>query len=499
MCLFSAFSYARPKGEKTRSLLFFLFFFSLLVLLRLAYLKNILVPPYFDSVTHVRIANAFLQSLKNLAFPSFTGLTDGYYHLGYHLLISLLAWGFHANLFNVILIFGQLTLAALPLFVFLLINELTHEKSAAFLSALIAAFAWKMPILAVDWGKYPALLSLFSFTLFLLLTSRMLQKKTTFWSLAGLTLLAVLTVFIHSRTLFLIILLATGIFFTKATSVLSPAKKRSLLRIQGGAIAIAALIIAQDSLLSLALEPYFTFPSLVIFFMLPLVYRDFPEESQILLFLLLGLLAGLYIPFSIQSLNFSPNLTLFDRPFTEIFLHLPLALLGGLGFASLEKRVRSFAASQVASLAVVSLTIFFSFYLLTNAVFYSSGCCNLVTVDDVFTLDWIDENLPAEAQILVAGNYLTVMSTDAEAANLVGSDAGIWIPYFAHRKILPHPYTADFSSPQTKEFLCSKEANYIYVGHTPESFSRNELDSERNYHSIVSIGSSALYEVTGCP
>lgn len=481
--------------QKTKIALVLLLFFALLIPFRLAYLENVLVPPYFDSVTHIRIANAFLDFFKRNNFSSLFNLTDGYYHLGYHFIVSLLTLGLRADLMDVMPIFGQLILASIPIPVFFLVKEATNSDPSAFMSAFIAAFAWRMPLLAADWGKYPLLLSLFSFEGFLLLSYRFWQKKRPplFWVIFAV--LAALTIFIHSRMLILIAAFGIGSFLAEKITIRPLSKRRSLFCIQLGILLIVSFLTAKEPLLKLALEPYLVPASLLFVLPLPFALMDFPKESQVLIFVLIALLAGLYIPFPLQ-INLPSNLTLFDRPFTEISLYLPLALLSGLGFAGMYDRIRPLRWRQ--AFTAISLGLI-SIFLLNHAAVYPSGCCNLVGVEDIVILDWIGENLPAKARILVAANPIVVMPEDAIGADWVGSDAGIWIPYISHREIIPHSFSIDLSSPQTRQFLCATQAGYIYQGHNPMSFPQSALKTSTNYVRLISVGNAALYKIENCP
>ena len=165
------------------------FIFLFFVFIRLGFSSTVVLPPYFDSAEHYRI----IQSLINI--EDFVRTTP-YYHLGYHLIIAAFTLSTHANLGQVMLLFGQIILAAIPLPIYFVIRRATSSNMASCLCVTLAAFGWFMPAHAINWGKYPALLSLLliQFTLGTALTKK-------YW-LFALSLVA--AVLIHSRSIILL-------------------------------------------------------------------------------------------------------------------------------------------------------------------------------------------------------------------------------------------------------------------------------------------------------
>jgi hypothetical protein len=58
------------------------------------------------------------------------------------------------------LILGQIILAAIPFSLFFLVRHETGSDMAGWFALLLSAFGWYMPAHAVNWGKYPALMSM---------------------------------------------------------------------------------------------------------------------------------------------------------------------------------------------------------------------------------------------------------------------------------------------------------------------------------------------------
>ena len=99
------------------------FIFLFFVFIRLGFSANAVLPPYFDSAEHYRI----IQSLINIDDV----FTTSYYHIGYHGIFAAFTWLTHANLGQVILLFGQVILAAIPLPMYFFVHRATNSNTAA--------------------------------------------------------------------------------------------------------------------------------------------------------------------------------------------------------------------------------------------------------------------------------------------------------------------------------------------------------------------------------
>lgn len=121
--------------------------FFVFVFIRLGFVAGTFLPPYFDSAEHYRIIDHFLQ----IHFPAqFTWPTASYYHIGYHVIVATLASLTHANIEQVMLIFGQIVLASIPLPIYFFIYRAVNSHAAALFGVILAAFGWFMPAHAVN-------------------------------------------------------------------------------------------------------------------------------------------------------------------------------------------------------------------------------------------------------------------------------------------------------------------------------------------------------------
>ena len=506
------FSRATRKGKEVprRSIFLLVAFFTVSVILRLVFLTGTFVPPYFDSVEHYRIIKALAMAMGSSNLPeTIPALIPSYYHIGFHFLAELLTFGLRADPMDVILVLGQVILAAIPIPILFLIREETHSDAAAFFGALLAGFGWYMPGFAVNWGKYPALAGLLALEFVLGLANLVPGQRTSrlrFWLIPTLILSIILAVFLHTRTLVVIVFALVSWLIARGLENFS--KKNQLLSV--GIFLIVVLILGyliwQEPLLHLALEPYLKdglWVTVVIAVLSPFAFVKFPRDACFGLLLIGFVFAALFIPIS-PGLPGLENQTLLDRPFVEMFLYLPLSFLGGLGLAGLLQTLKEMKTlpEQLHSYAgILTAIVFLGFAVLIpvrDYNFYPSDCCKFVSHDDIVAFDWLEDHLPSDAHILVAGTQLSVLPS-GPATGLVGTDGGIWIPALTGRNISYMPFNTDFSSSDTLDDMCRQQISYIYVGSTNQKFDISQLQAKADwYEAIFSLPNVQIYRIKGC-
>lgn len=512
-CGFGLFTARAAHGERTisrQSILFLSVFFILSVILRLAFVTGTFVPPYFDSVEHYRVIEKLVTALgtSNL-LGTIPSLTPDCYHLGFHFLASLLAFGLRADPMDVILVLGQVTLAAIPIPLFFLIRGKTQSDAAAFWGMLLAGFGWYMPGFAVNWGKYPALAGLLALEIVLsmayFVSRNKLHRNQTVWLVCILLGIIISTLF-HTRTLIVIAISFTSWFAAgRLRAIPKACQYFSLAILLGGTLIFGALIQAEP-LLSLALEPYLSaglWITLTVVALSPFALIEFSRGVYFNILFILCIFIALFIPIGNRLPGFESQ-TLLDRPFVEMVLYLPLSNLGGLGLAgalqflgnlkALPERVSVYTKSLTAVLFIG----FTGAISLVRYDFYPSDCCNFVRYDDTVAFDWLDRNLPPDARILIASTQMNVLPS-GPAAGSVGTDAGIWIPTLTGRNTAHAPFGIDFRSTSTLEQLCQTQIDYIYIGGTEQTFSAAQLQAEADwYERVLFLPNAQLYQVTGC-
>ena len=108
------------------TLLGLLLFFSISILLRLAFVSEVIFPLYFDSARHYTIIKNLLVNIEpSNTVVSFQWLTTDYYHIGFHFLAAFVASIMQVDITKAMLILGPMILAVIPLSVFIIIKHET--------------------------------------------------------------------------------------------------------------------------------------------------------------------------------------------------------------------------------------------------------------------------------------------------------------------------------------------------------------------------------------
>jgi hypothetical protein len=438
------------------------FIFLCFVFIRLGFSAKVILPSYFDSAEHYRI----IQSLINMG-DSIRQPTAYYYHIGYHVMVAVFTWLTRANLGQVILLFGQIILAAVPLPIYFFIRRATHSNTAAFFGVTLAAFGWFMPAHAVNWGKYPALLSLLliQFTLGAALTKNR-------WLLAVST---VVTVLVHSRSIILLAVFGAAWML----SAIPRSKRTLLLTLTGTLLGMVTLLIKQKQDVGPVFEPYGIWVTLLVALLAASVFRSFPRLTVFPILAILLMLTGIFI-------SATPAITLLDRPLVEMTIFLPLAFLGGLG------------ATRLPNFTVIILAAVIVIHAVTTYNFSPSACCQLVSRDDTVTLEWMDKHLPTTARVAVASANLNSTTFSAPLLDK-GTDAGIWVEPLTGLSILAIPYSIDFITQSTHDLLCQQQVTHIYVGDLPHSFKSDFVDAKPAwYKTVFFLPNARVVQMFGC-
>lgn len=513
MAILAIVFFLRTRGERTSgSKVFPWILVTLLVvfiLLRLAFVSKVIVPLYFDSAQHYLIVKNLLRDAASVE-TSALRWPAAYYHIGFHLLTAFTASALRAEIIDAMLILGQMIVAAIPFSVFAIVKQETQSHRAGLFAVLLAAFGWYMPAYAVNWGKYPALTSLPLITFVASLAYLSLRHRDAgsagkrLWLSTLLVSGVLITGLVHSRSLIVL-----GIFAFAWIAVIGWQKLSMWLRIVSFSVVTLSLIlviryIRTEDVFGLLFDPYWEkglFLTAVVLFLAVFAQWAHPRLAFASILVILFLLCALLIPVSVPGYGM---LTLLDRPFVEMILYLPLSFLGGAGLAGLEKRLQPLTAGWQAKRfwPEQTLSAVFIGLLLVEALasynLYPAGCCEIVGRDDLVAIDWIDQNLPAEARIVISSTELRVLASDS-VQGYAGGDAGIWITPLTGRTTILFPYQSDFSQQTSLDTLCQNGADYLYVGDTGTTFNNAQIAAYPDrYKVLLSMPKAQVYQVTGC-
>ncbi len=488
-----------PVPDSKSTSLFLFLFFLLSSLLRLVFVSKVTLPSYFDSASHYMLIKTILGSGTGLL----TSLQTSYYHLGYHILAAFTVSTFQVEITKTMLILGQMVLAVIPLSVFFLIKHETKSSLAGIFVVILAAYGWYMPAHAVDWGKYPALLSMGLFPFVLSLAYLISQNKHTDsprkrWLLylmlaAGILISGIL----HSRSL--VVIGITCLAWTVAAwQQKLPRLPRTLLFAAVIiALALEIIYIQRQDVLTLLFDPYIQKGLLVTALVLLLsifAQRHYPQLTLTCILAAGLFMSSLFIPVTGLVPGYA-NLTLLDRPYVEMILFLPLSFLGGLGFAGVEKSFQHTKFKTFAGLITCGLILINAFATYNLSPW---KCCVIAGNDDVTAIDWMNNQLPTNARIGISATELKVLASDS-FEGYVGGDAGIWITPLIGRVTVPVRYDTDFSGQAALDNLCQQGISHLYVGGLGQNFNDSQLNNQPAwYKMLLSMPEVKVYQVVGC-
>lgn len=468
-------------------------------ILRFAFIRDLPLPSYFDSAEHYRLIRTIVETYQTGISGEI--LNGGYYHLGYHHILASLAYFFKQDIADLMLVSGPLLLAILPFTFYFLVKRETESSHAALFACLLAGFGFHMPAHLMNWGKYPALLSLFFIPFVLGLIQILYRNDAPKKRVLPLPAAAILvSTFIHSRTLILYSLLLPAILLTLVWERLSKPHRIAGSILLISLLALELFFIQQNPALKTLSDLYLKndFPILILIPSLTLFSAyQFPRPTFLLLSWFALATLCLFIPITIPIHGIQ---TLLDRPFVQMFAFIPLSLLSGLGLSGLIHALTRLLPSRMLIQRFV-IVFLFGFVLLNAALNYDlhpSACCRFVTRDDLAALSWLDQATPPDAKILVAATGLYVTSFESVRSQ-TGVDAGIWIPPLLSQPIELSGTDIQFDRMDVHQDLCRREISYIYVGATPQSFDSLQLNDQPGwYRQTFALPLAKIYQLEGC-
>ena len=462
-------------------------FFLFILLLRLIFIQDLLVPPYADSVTHLQIVQDFMNPEHSpRAFYHLALDLEHTYHFGFHALAAWLSGSTSTDPSQTILILGQYFQALAVLAIYPLAYILSKNLISAWTVMSIAGLLLPTPSYASNWGKYPAIASMigiaFVLTLFLIYLKNKSNYSPKIWWLIGLGILS--TACLHSRSILVFCLVAFIIYlcfrsYFLRNILITKEKTNDYEETMALVLSIFLLVF-----IIIVLEFEVSFWLFLFFLILAALafYADF-VLSSILTIMVLMMGISHYIPMQWLALptRFS---TLFDRPFLVIFFYLPASLLVWRG---LEGGIRLLSEDKFESLQrwlfVGILALGF-----INAIFiqdhYPSDCCVFLNDDDLFSFEWMRQNLPEDALVGIAAT--------GQPGNYLPADGGAWIEHFTGISTRKLDSNADFFTETSS--LCAEGVTYFYLDDLADSFDEYNLIQAGGIYQF-GLGSVRIYSL----
>jgi hypothetical protein len=486
--------------DSTGSILGLLAILLLLISLRLAFVEHVPLPLYVDSAAHYGIIRVLADGSSRTAPPGALALPPFmYYHIGYHIVLAAVATVSQAPLAGLMLVSGQLVLAAVPIPFFLIVHRETGSTVSGIFAVVLAGLGWYMPAHAINWGKYPALFSLPAILTTINLAYLAGEPALDPHSRRKLVSLAVLAgcvaFFVHTRALLVLAVICTAWALAAWWCRQRRLPQSILLTLVILVLTGEGMGLAADPALAQVLDPYLQsgiWITILVGLLSGFAFRAYPRLAfaSLLTVALLFLTLFLPVPALVSG-------TLLDRPMVEMLLFIPLAVVGGAGFAGMLQHFRALD-HRLGRAAGAFITLAIVVHALTHYSPYPSTCCSVVTPSDLVALDWIETNVPRAARIAIPSTQVRVASsryTPAQGA----TDAGVWILPLTGRQTSDLAYWTDFTQVDALLVLCERGVTNVYVGSVSERFSVELLGKRPEwYKAELLLPGAAIFAVTGC-
>ena len=458
-------------------------FIFLLLLIRLSFLKHIILPSYSDSPIHYQIVFGLLHpevaGISNLSLGS---IFENYYHFGFHTLVAWLTIVTRIDPVNAISLIGQIFLIIAPISVLFFVYILTDSRNAALFAGLIAAIGWSMPAFAVNWGKFPALVSLSTMPAFIAFASLYLRNKTkNLLTLSLGTILLISIALIHTRIVICLLLVAISYILSNKVRIIDELRFSQSVRLS------LLYIFSLLPLSQLVANFYLKFPLWIIFLiLLPFAFQAHPKLSIGVFFCT----AGLWLTTLVPHLIYKNDEILLDRQFLEMMLYIPFSVLVGAGFHGITKNLSANKLSKWVVVPILVGCVVYNFQ--NNASLHPDSCCEYFRESDQLAFQWLQGN--------ASEHSLIIISSFSDGNKIYGTDAGIWI--FPLLKIDTNklPFNTIWHSPDVIKEICDINAKetYIYMGGRENSFADTQLVQEMWLKPVYKSGATEIYQVSKC-
>ncbi|MCB8975256.1 MAG: hypothetical protein H6654_16980 [Ardenticatenaceae bacterium] len=425
---------------------------------RLLAVRDLVFPPWVDSVRHGLITAVMSQSgqtITQTGYEPFLPVTQFPYHFGFHTISSSLVLLGGWEIPRLLLGLGQLLNALLPLTVYAGGWLLTRQRRAGLIAAFLVALPLFFPAYYATWGRYTQLTAMLLMPVLLGLTWRLLRGARGWRSSWGLVALLAIGLFlVHFRVFVfyapfagLVWLLTRGrngrfLWQAAGFSLLSLAPHLVYLfqNSNPGAQLAARLpdyTAFPTSYYTAGWDRYFLWlagglllPTLIIWFWKRRLWTAVPLFLALWSGLVLLGLSGNYFGF--------PALPLVNLNSYYITTFLPLALVLGSVGAAFWSWLRRQAEPLV--IAGILLLVPLGTAVTLFGVQQQIGIINPQTIlaqpADAEALAWLDANVPEEATVAV-NSWLWLLNTWS------GSDGGAWLVPLTGRQSSTPP--ADYS------------------------------------------------------
>lgn len=439
--------------------------FCLALFIRLLMARNLVAPPWVDSVHHALITNLILEDgTYPYTYAPYLDLTTTSYHSGFHANLAFFTWLSALPLPASMLVFGQILNALAVYSAYTFTYAFYSNRLAGIVAATLVAFFSPMPAYYTSWGRYTQLCGLLILPTILYLFNRRLPFPASLRSRQIQTTLLLISllisglVIIHYRVSYFCALLLGLLALGKLIHPSEDPRTIRFLRIivTFGLIGMLVLLLSApwlpEALLSLLLpkfnswtNPPSTTESIPWGLLTPALGKILLALAALGLILEIlrrswkGVILGLWMVLCFATIYLSNVLLrgigFLNMTSVTISLYLPLSALGGAGiFVILQWPSRFYRPSFRWPLLTLSFSAILISAILGGRALIPllNPITMLVRADDLQAMNFIcsetqpDQNFLIQPFLWGYGLY-------------AGQDGGSWIPALAHRPTIPPP------------------------------------------------------------
>jgi hypothetical protein len=499
--------------------------FIITLVSRLIMIRNLVAPPWVDSIQHGLITRLILENggypQTYLPYMNIQG-----YHTGFHSLVATFCWMTNLNIPAALLLLGQVLNALIVFAIYLFSNTFIESKIAGLFAALAVGLLSPMPAYYTSWGRYPQLAGLLILPAGLALlhplythmpmrnSRELLHFPTRKILITSIIMSGLLLTHYRVAAFFACLIIVD--YLLSNLKIVKVAYMNLYWRISFQRILITLAVTAvlvmpwlPKVLVSLIAPKFGVGKPSPLFSGIQPGYLTSVYGNQLLILAGCGLLIALYhrkkftatLMLWFGLLFFLANLSYFRLPggvfinnnSVGISLFIPITILFGYCSYVAFKWVKNFLPPTLKQSATPSITIlclFIAGFASTKIIPILNPITFLAREADMQAMPWIEEHLPLESKIMV-NPFLWGYSLYA------GSDGGYWISTMTGRQTIPPPilYGLDNDSDRIKqtseliaqsisfaddadnlaELLTRHNIDYIYLGARGGVFSPSRL------------------------
>lgn len=438
------------KLEKTHYVLFLYAIFQFF--LALYFFRNQSLPLFYDSIRHHEYIKLLLGMESQKVLGLNIQLPGMLYHFGYHVLIAALSYVSKIPPHSLMIASGLFIVAIFPISLYYLTGAFTKFELIILLATLLFVSISKFPSYGLNWGKYPALMSIAVMPVLLSFIFQYMNNdpKRNKKDILLFFFLLILETFVHTRSLIII-----GSFILACLIYIIFLKKKCSLALTIVLIIVLVfvLILSYLKYSTVSYSEIITFVLLIISCGVAVWKSMMSNENKLIIpiIFLITISSLAIIPIPLR-LNLTPHLL--NHEYFLLTFPIPTAMMIVGSAEEISRLLPKKSMNYERNLVSVFLVLIL---ICTPWKIKLDPSDNFVLVesDQIKSFDWLKENFdPGEKKILIAG----MVETDF----LEYADSGGWIYTLTGLKTVKVPPLLDFASLEQAQKLCDTDIDMVY-------------------------------------